>query len=369
MLDCHKAMLRLMGKSVDDTPKPKSGYQSAHAAMREAAREYHDFNAGRIRNMREGPKVPRQTSSRKEKVKYPPVSSRRKATLEEVILEAETAVEGPVIQEPIAETRIEVLNKRDGSRRYEERIEVVNKRTPGRYKLVSTDAMREYMTAVGLMEPNFPQLFALMNEYQAQHSNGRGRRFSGVDEFSGAMLEIHLREAADWVSKQGEFGYVSEPGLMEGEIRAGYLIEHGLITGIHFYDRKGKRRSNEIDCVRLVEGTPLGIETTISAKQAPTLRDRTVIKQKILSRVYQDDCGIAVIVPSDVYENQAEDMEVLRRGNGEAYSSRGNLGHFVTEGGIVVPFAFTRAEFQQAMLDFIPKELDKPELIMHYEAA
>ena len=204
-----------------------------------------------------------------------------------------------------------------------------------------------------------------MNEYQAQHPNGRGRKFSGVEGFSGAMLEIHLREAANWVSEQEEFGYVSEHGLKDGEVKARYLIKHGLITGVHIYSDKGAR-SNEIDCVRLVDGTPLGIETTFSKEGAPGLWNRTVTKRKILSRIYEDDCGIAVIIPGDIYATQVENTNVLSSGS---YVPRSNLRHLQREGGIVVPFDFTRAQFQQAMLDFIPKELDRPELIINYEAA
>jgi hypothetical protein len=335
MEECHKAMLRLMGKSVDETPKPRNGYGGAHAAMIEADRRQRDFDSGRSRS--------------RHRRNYPSVSSRGKEALERIV--KRTKVDEPIIQEMVVE----------------EEQKVSNERTPGKYKLVSTDAMREFMTFVGLIEPCFPQLFARMNELQGQYPNRRGRKFDSVYDFAGAMLELHLRESVSWISQQEGFEYVSEHGLGDGEIREGYAIRYGRITGVHIYDSL-RDRNGEIDCIRLVGGTPLGIETTISKGKAVGLRVRTTRKRKMLNGLYRNDCGIAVIVPRDVYRTQAEDIDVLTREERKSYCETSNLRDLKADGGIVVPFTFTRQEFQQAMLDFIPKKLDRPELIINYAA-
>ena len=233
------------------------------------------------------------------------------------------------------------------------------------YGLLPTDEMKLFLNVVSLIEPNFPKLFHRMNQYQEDQG---GRRFTSVSQFTGIMLELHLEECTEWVSQQEQFSYVTGPLIREGDFISGHRINYGALSGTYVFDKYTKEE-NEIDCVRIVDGVPLGIETTISKRSASSLRKRAKVKQRYLNRIYNSDCGMAVMVPMDVYEGITQATEVVNKDGTFEYIPTSNLAKLEAEGGIIIPFNFTREEFTEQMLDFAQGELKRAELVQGYERA
>lgn len=233
-------------------------------------------------------------------------------------------------------------------------------------ELVVTDNMIRLADFIAAIEPNFEYLFGLVNFLQSRYNNGRGRRFQDIRQFSETMLGLHTRELIIDLAKG--FPGVEISGLGNKEVRKGYEATYGVFDGILFRREDGTTYT-ELDYVVLVDGHPLAIETTMSPDDK-LLRYRARKKQTLLRRLYETGCGIAVLMPNDVYANEFNHHdETIKNGDNRRFFASLDLLSFINRGGIVRPLYFTADEFREEVASVAKKHLERPELIQNYDAA